>query len=139
MDRRVFWPLVAGVALGLSLTIASAVAGERPRNDFVLFVRLNGEPSRLGVLTSTGTSVNQGTTATPFTIPSGAVLKIICDVKAFVTVGTTASANYTATTLGHPVLADTPYYVILQAGAGNADLASISAGGTTNCTVWNLL
>lgn len=122
--------------LAVSLLLSGLAFAGRPPTEFNLFLFLNGEPTRLGVLTSTGTSINNTTTASTFTITAGAVLKVICDAKAFITPGSTASASYTNANLGHPVLADTPYYLVL--GASTTTLASISASGTTNCTVWQM-
>lgn len=129
--RRIFKLL----AVSLALLSGVAFAG-RPASEYVLYLFLNGEPSRAGVLISTGSSITNATTATPFTLLGGSVLKIICDAKAFVNVGGTASASYTNANLGHPVLADTPYYLVL--GASTTTISSISATGTTNCTVWTM-
>lgn len=120
----------------LALVAVSALA-LRPGSEFGLWQSIYGEPVRLGVLISTSpTSVNNSTTATPFTLPVGGVLKVLCNAKAFITPGATASATYTDPLLGHPALADAPYY--LTPLNATTQIASLAATGTTNCTVWHM-
>lgn len=45
--------------------VATAI---QPASEFQLFLVLNGSPRKLGVLTSTGTSVTNATTGVPFTV-----------------------------------------------------------------------
>ena len=135
-----------GVLGVLALLFAAFVARARPAGELALFFALNGEPTKLGVLTSSGASVNNSTTAVTFTLPSrtiggtafyGTVLKVVCDAKAYITPGATASGTATAATYGHPTLAETPYYLILQ--DTTSQLAAISASGTANCAVFQML
>lgn len=87
----------------------------------------------IGTLTSTGASVNNSTTATPFTLPTGDIFMIAvqCDAAAYVGMGmgsgTTATANQVK------VLADQIYDI-----RTNQDtIAMFPVSGTVNCRVFH--
>lgn len=100
-----------------------------------------GEFKYLGRLTSTGTSVNNTTTAVPFQIPSNAKLTVYCDVAARILHESDSTANSGATT-GVPLPATTLFATsALSAktrvgGVLSALMAMISVTGTANCDVW---
>lgn len=102
--------------------------------------------SRIGTLISTGTTVNQTTTATPFTIPGGnQPLAIQCDAAACVTVGSgsaiTASCTAANAAKGVLLAAGQLYDIPMVAvGPNLADtIAVISVSGTANCEVFKVL
>lgn len=98
-------------------------------------------PAAGGVLTSTGTSVNNTTTAVPFTLVPGATYAVQCDSAACIHAGlgsattatcTMGSANY-GTQLSTLQLYDVP---LVASGQLQADtLSMISVSGTSNCEV----
>jgi len=100
-----------------------------------------GEFKYLGRLTSTGTSVNNMTTAAPFNIPSNAKLTIYCDVAARILHESESTANSGATT-GVPLPATTLFASSAlvakyrSGGVLTALIAMISVTGTANCDVW---
>jgi hypothetical protein len=98
-----------------------------------LFVALNGVPERIGVLTSTGTSVNQSTTASPFTITGGTVLEVVCDGAGFLNVGATSSSDYTNANFGRPVITGGSRWFVLRDTDTNLSLDT--SGATVNCNV----
>jgi len=98
----------------------------------------------IGTLTSTGTSVNQGTTAVPFSLPSSVcnlTLAVQCDAAACVRVGsgssTTASCTPGNAAKGVVVTAGQLYDIPLSCTGANAvdTLAMVSVSGTANCDV----
>lgn len=101
-----------------------------------------GESRLLGTLTSTGTSVNNTTTAVPFSIPLGAQVTLYCDAAGRLLTDT-GSVALTGATKGVPVAANTYFptsvgrqFTLTISGAPSAVLAWISVSGTTNCDVW---
>lgn len=120
-------------ALPSPRVVTEAVLAARPTTDNALMLLLNGVPVRIGVLTSTGTSVNQGTTAVTFTVTSGTVLEVVCDGAAFVSVGATASSDYTNANFGRPMSAGVSRWFVLR--DSDTDLSLDTAGSTVNCNV----
>lgn len=100
-----------------------------------------GELRYLGRLTSTGTSVNNTTTAAPFAIPPMSKLTIYCDAAARILHENESTANSGAT-MGVPLPATTLFSSssgtrkATVASAGSSLLAMISVSGTVNCDVW---
>lgn len=100
-----------------------------------------GEFKYLGRLTSTGTSVNNTTTAVPFQIPNNAKITIYCDAAARVLHENESTANSGAT-MGVPIPATTLFASsalsakVRVSGVLSAVMAMISISGTSNCDVW---
>lgn len=101
-----------------------------------------GENRFLGRLTSTGTSINNASTAAPFAIPPGAKITIYCDAASRVLVDNPSTAASGATT-GVPVAAATLFPTSVGrangqqiSGVASAQIAMISVSGTANCDVW---
>lgn len=109
----------------------------RPAGEFPMFLMLNGQPTYVGVLTSTGASVTNATTGVPFTLNGGEVLKFVCDAEAWLTPGGTASLTFSSANLGHPIPAKTAYFMITK--ETTTTIALISTSGTANCGVWRML
>lgn len=102
--------------------------------------------SRIGTLTSTGTTVNQTTTSSTFTIPAGnQPLAIQCDAAACVTVGSgsaiTASCAAGNAAKGVLLAAGQLYDIPMVASGPNLSdtIAVISVSGTVNCEVFKVL
>lgn len=100
----------------------------------------------LGVITSAGTSITNGTTGTPFTIPDGAPLAMQCDAAACVTVGLASAGTVTAScsaTLGGVALSAGQLYDVPMVSKSNAagvdTIAVISSSGTANCRVYRVI
>jgi hypothetical protein len=97
---------------------------------------------RLGTLTSTGTSVNQTTTGTPFTL-TGNYLSIQCDAAACVNVGSGSSTTASCAVGQSKVqLSALQLYDIQMPSTGaNAvtAIAVISVSGTVNCDVYQVV
>lgn len=124
----------------LSLLAAlTLVLGPRPAS---------AEDLLLGTLTSTGTTVNQSTTAVPFTVPAfltGAVsslrvhvqLALQCDAPAYVLAGTTGSSLTVSSSTGEYVAGNQWWPLGPPNGKVNA-IAVISVSGTANCKVFEV-
>lgn len=101
-----------------------------------------GESKYLGVLTSTGTSVNNTSTAVPFSIPGGAKLTLYCDTANARVLTDQSSVATSGASKGAPI----PSQQLFPTSVGNtrstlsgnptALVALISSSGTTNCDVW---
>lgn len=100
----------------------------------------------LGRLTSTGTSVNNTTTAVPFTFASGIPLAIQCDSGASVRAGvgsSSAVSESAGATKGTRVSTD-QLFDLGRSGQKAADgtaydtIAVISISGTVNCDVFEV-
>lgn len=107
--------------------------GIRPAGDSVLMQLLNGVPVKIGVLTSTGTSVTQATTGVPFALTAEKVIEVVCDGQGFVKIGATASSDYTDANFGRPMTSGVSRWFILRTGDTNISLDT--AGATVNCAV----
>lgn len=103
------------------------------------------DPSDGGVLTSTGTSVNNTTTAVPFTLGNGGTYAIQCDAAACIRAGpgssTASSCTLSSANAGVQVSALQLYDVpLVSVGSKTADtLAMVSVSGTANCRVWRVV
>ena len=83
----------------------------------------------VGTLASSGASVNNTTTATPFELGSSQSYAVQCDAAAYVVAGTTATAQQ-----GVLLAAGQLYDVFLSAPP--VRLAVIAADGSANCRVF---
>lgn len=139
MKRARLGILLAGFAV---LAFAGAAAA-RPKTSDQLLLLLNGQPSKLGTLTSTGTGVTNATTATTFTIPAGSVLLFQCDAAVNVMAGSTVadggtvSTTITSSSYGYKIVnAGDPLFMVLD--EFTTTVSMISASGTANCSVWRM-
>lgn len=121
-----------GFVLALALVAATpAQAANRPYGDG-MWQRLNGVPVRLGVITTTGASTTNATTASAFTVTGGSVLMVTCDAAAVFTVGSSASTSYTNAAFGTVMAAGVPRYFIMR----TTDTAiAVASAVTVNCAV----
>lgn len=122
-------------------TMREAVAAELlaigPAGEFALMTLLNGEPTLLGVLTSTGTSVTNATTAATFTVAAGSVLLFKCDAGS-ANVGGGATCDATVTGANHKYqLANAydPFFMVLKSTTICLDAP---AATTINCAVFRM-
>jgi len=120
----------------LAVVLLAGVVFARPAGEFPMFLKLNGEPSLVGVLTSAGSSVSNVDAGTPFAVTGGTVYKVQCDANAFVNVGPTSSATYTNANIGQLVTTSAPLFIVTK--DSTSSLSSISASGTANCPVFKL-
>jgi hypothetical protein len=122
-------------------TLREAVAAELlavgPPSEFSLMMLLNGEPTKLGVLTSTGTSVNETTTAVPFTVTAGSVLLFKCDAGSANVGGGTTCENLITDANHRYQLANAfdPYFLVLKSTHICLDAP---AATTINCAVFRM-
>ena len=125
---------ILSVCVAAVLAVASPVgAVNRPAGELVLFSVLNGVPVALGVLTTAGTTISNSTTAVPFTITGGTVIRVVCDAAAFVRVGTTASSDYTSAVFGEPMATGAAKWFVLR--MSDTAIAVDTTGGAANCNV----
>jgi hypothetical protein len=125
---------ILSLSIAALLFVASPVAaGNRPNGELLLFSRLNGVPVALGVLTTAGTTISNTTTAAPFTLVGGSVIRVVCDAAAFVRVGTTASSDYTSAVFGEPMAVGAVRFFVLQ--MSDTAIAVDTTGGAANCNV----
>lgn len=127
--------LVAALFMGAlsPLSPAAQLAVGRVADTTTLFLRLNGVPVATGVLTSTGTSVTQATTAVPFTFTGGQCWEVTCDGSAVLNIGATASTDYTSANFGHAVTTGAAWYVCTR--DTDTSISLDTTGGTVNCNV----
>jgi hypothetical protein len=92
---------------------------------------LNGSPTYLGTVTSTGASATNASTATPFTLTRGSLLLLQADATVYVVSGASVSSSN-----GVKVAADEKFYLLLT--SEQTTLAVISASGTANVKVFRL-
>ena len=112
-------------------------AGFRAPSEFVMFLRLNGSPTKIGVITSAGASTTNASTATPFTIVGGDTIDILCDAAAFCIEGATASNTYTAATLGVPQGAGVDRFWLSKATTATTTFACFGAAAF-NCAFFQM-
>lgn len=115
---RRFWAVAA------CLIATQALAGER----------------LLGTITSAGADTTNGTTASPFIVPTSALLTIQCDATAYVI---TDDATAVSSTRGVKITADLAFptsvsssITITVTSQKSAVVRVISASGTVNCRVY---
>ena len=103
------------------------------------------EPLDGGVLTSTGTSVNNTTTAVPFALAKGGAYVVQCDAAACVHAGlgssTVSSCTMSSTSYGTQIQSGQLYDVpLVSSGTLQADtLSMVSVSGTANCRVQRIV
>jgi hypothetical protein len=115
------------------LVAVLAMAG--PKSDLSLYLLLNGKPTKLGVLTSTGASVTNASTAVPFTLTGGSVIKVECDAAA--NVGLQATCHGTVTNANYCELLEVrPAQRVYVVPDSVTTISAISVSGTANCMVW---
>lgn len=117
--------------------VAQLVPGVTPASEYALMMLLNGEPTLVGVLTSTGTSVNNTTTGVTFSVSAGNVYVYKCDAgQANVGGGTTCDT--TVTNANHKwqiANAWEPYFLVLKSSTICLDAP---AATTINCAVFRM-
>lgn len=129
--------LAVALAVGLVVVPRRAEAIPPTLSELTLLLRLNGTPTKLGVLASAaGASISNAATATPFTVTAGTPLLIQCDVTAHITLsGGTASRTITASTYGPKIETPQLFYAVPSSTAISMIPAAVVAG---NCAVWTL-
>lgn len=97
-----------------------------------------GENRHLGVITASGSSVNNFTTAVPFQIPPGAKLTLYCTAAMQYLSDNTVVSTSTTGTKGVPIDANKlfPTSVGRSGGAVVNNSGVISIIGTGSCDVW---
>jgi hypothetical protein len=124
------------VLLALALS-GPAVAQNADATIGVVVTRLNGTPSKVGTLESSGTSISNAATATPFTVTVGTTYMIQCNAAANVNLaGATASTTVTSASYGFTVATTDPPFVWV---ARSASISFVpTAGGAAKCAVWQM-
>lgn len=104
----------------------------------ILFAMFHVEASDviIGTITSTGSSVTNATTTTPFTWSNPCYLSIQCDAKAYIVIGTSSAVASTSST-GVTLAADALYDIKTQ--QNQSWIAVISSSGTSNCKVFKVI
>lgn len=98
----------------------------------------------LGVLASSGASINQTTTASPFSLVNGP-MAVQCDAAACIHVGlgssTAASCSVTSANNGVLLSAGQLYDIPMVTSGGNAadTIAMIASSGSANCVVYQVV
>lgn len=115
---------------------------------FAFALPAHAESKVLGRLTSTGASVNQSTTAVPFTVPAtlsgvtslptAVFFAVQCDADAYVIAGTNGSSLTVSSTTGIRVAANAVPYPLGPPNSAVNAIAAISVSGTANCTVFEV-
>jgi hypothetical protein len=98
-----------------------------------------GENAHLGVLTASGSSVNNLTTAVPFRIPPGAKVTLVCTAAVQVLVDNFVTSTSTTGTKGVPVGANALFPTSVGRANGSISgtpTAVIAMIGTGSCDVW---
>lgn len=125
----------------------AVVAAARPAGEFPMMLALNGQPEKLGVLTSTGGSVTNVDSGTPFSISScmaaGQTFLFKCDTgQANVGQGQTCDTSITGANHKYQIAnAWDPYYLVapsvqLDGGAVTELCLDAPASTTINCAVF---
>ncbi len=117
--------------------LASLMLAARPAGEFPMFLRLNGSPSKLGVIVSAGgSSTTNASTLTPFTLASGDMIDVVCDAAAVCIEGSTASTTITSSAYGVPQALGIERFWIL---AGTSSVTFACAGAAAfNCAVFRM-
>jgi len=119
--------------MGLALLFSAPVqALPRPYGDLNLAHRLNGVPVKLGTITTAGASTTNATTATPFTVVGGSVIRVTCDAAAVFTVGSAAATAYTSASFGSVMAAGVAQTFVLR--TTDTSIA-VAAAVAVNCAV----
>lgn len=125
---------VLAVILGLGLT--SSLTWAKPTQTGLAQL-VNGSPVYAGVMTTNATSVTNATTAAPFALAGGQLIKVTCSAAAFITVGATASGTFTAADIGHPMAVGEKLLILLPDSPAVATIAQFSAAAAS-CAVWRM-
>lgn len=101
-------------------------------------------PADGGALVSTGTSVNNTSTGTPFTLAAGGTYAVACSAEACIRAGsgssTTAVCTYGDPNFGVHVSQDALYDVVLTTVGVKADTISmIPVSGSATCSVMRVV
>lgn len=114
-----------------------AIVAAAPSSELQLLLLLNGTPTKVGTLVATGgASINNSTTATPFTIELDGVYMSQCDGAANVNpAGGTASATITSANYGPRVAATDPPFTWR---ATSTAISEIPTSGAVSCAIWRL-
>lgn len=121
------------LALALCLVMGPLPAyAARPTSEGALLLQLNGVPVRLGVITTAGASTTNATTASPFTVTGGTVIRVTCDAAAVFTIGSSASTSYTNAAFGDVMATGTPRYFVLRE---TDTTIAVAAAAAVNCAV----
>lgn len=99
----------------------------RPQSPLSMQWALYGSPTALGVLTTAGASVNNATTAAPFTLRGGAVVRLVSDLACVVIIGGTASNVITSAQYGTPLVAGVPLILIVPEAATQISVMAAAA------------
>lgn len=139
--KRAFAIGVLAAVAGL-VVLQPHLAQARPANEFLLFTKLNGEVTKLGTLETTGTSVNNTTTGTTFTITSSdcasRVVMFDCDT-AGLAIGNGATCDTTITGANYKPVTLTAHewkYFLLK--DATTTICLDSAAVTAKCAVFCL-
>ena len=97
----------------------------------------------LGTITSTGSSVNAGSTSSPFSIPTGAKLTVQCDATTYLNTDTktaVTSSNGVKLSADQAWQTSTGYQTVTNDGGVPSSIVNvISSSGTVNCKVFQRL
>lgn len=142
--KRIFAPLLAAL-VGLSGPVARIAVPVAAVAVVAAPEKAHAYEKIIGVVTSTGASANNSTTAVPFTLPALSIVAIQCDAAACVNAGsgssTAASCSTGNANQGVRLDANQLYDVPLShTGTYAADtIAVISVSGTANCAVYQVV
>lgn len=104
---------------------------------------LNGSPQSLGVIIATATSKNNHTTATPFNDTGdglGAkILMLQSDADCYVITGTTNAVVAVATATSSSWKISAGERVVITPKSNEGWIACITAAGTANLKVWEMI
>ena len=141
MKKSVF--LVAAAILSVVLVLPPLAAHARADTEVILGHQLNGEITKVGVLTSAGTTINNSDTAVPFTIASGnginsscptRTILIDCDAAVNFKTGSTCSSTITDANYGAYIAPHDIKQMVLK---NDTTLICIdTTGGAANCAIF---
>ncbi|UOF77437.1 hypothetical protein [Caudoviricetes sp.] len=124
--------------VSLHLGVSFAAPGDRAAPLDALMRTLNGQPVKVGTLESSGSSVNNATTASTFSVGEGKVVMFVCNGAANVNIGAdscSASSTITASDFGRPLDTSEKWYETLP--PNQSCVAMIGASGT-KCAVFEM-
>lgn len=121
-------------AFAAALLLAATAQAAEPKSDIQFMLLVTGNETSVGVLTSTGTSVTNASTAVPFSFVAGEIYMFVCDAKVYAGPGSTAHATYTNANFKPVRAAETAWFWTAQ----STTYAVISASGTANCAVFRM-
>jgi hypothetical protein len=122
--------------LGFFMASAPASAQSRPASEFPLYVRLNGQPQKLGTIVVDGGLTTNGGTQHPFSVPSGGVLRVCCNGNACIGPGGNTSCSYAADAgTGEYVGSNQCRFYVLKSGETAFSAAPQTGGAVVSCSV----